>query len=171
MILRPAGPADVAAVGAVHVESRRAAYAGLVADEALDAVPAEAMAAWWAERYRWEGDTHRLVVAVAGGEVVGFTYTGPSEVPDAGELYAIHVLPEHQGTGIGRALMVDALTALTAHGARAVLWVLDGNAHARRFYERGGWTADGEVREAPIGPATTRQLRYARILPRQGGST
>lgn len=167
--LRPADPTDLAAVGLVHVESRRAAYAGLVPDEALDAVPPAAMGEWWTERYRWEGDTHRLTVAVAGPDVLGFSYLGPSELAGHAELYAIHVLPAHQGTGVGRELMRDAVGWFGT--TPAVLWVVDGNTHARRFYERGGWTADGTTREAPIGPELTCQLRYVRGLPRQGGST
>jgi GNAT superfamily N-acetyltransferase len=75
------------------------------------------------------------------------------------ELYAIHVDPAYLGTGVGRALMADALPRL---GDRAVLWVLEQNARARRFYERGGWEFDGTTREEPMGGVPTRQLRYAR---------
>jgi GNAT superfamily N-acetyltransferase len=165
-LLRPATDADVPAIGRVHIDSRIVAYAGLVSAEALHATSAEAMAAYWAERWHWERESHRLTVAVADDEVVGFTYTGPSETPDAVELYAIHVLPAYQGAGVGRDLLADASAALGP--GRAVLWVLDGNAQARRFYERNGWAFDGETRQAPIGPELTLQLRYAKKL---GGST
>ena len=58
---------------------------------------------------------------VDGGAIVGFTYLGPSEVPDVMELGAIHVDPAYVGSGVGRQLMCDALPHL---GDRAVLWVL-----------------------------------------------
>jgi GNAT superfamily N-acetyltransferase len=78
--------------------------------------------------------------------------------------------PDRQGGGIGRALMVSALASLATLGAaRAVLWVLAGNAPARRFYERGGWRGDGAERTAPIGAALTRQLRYWRPLSEAAG--
>jgi GNAT superfamily N-acetyltransferase len=168
--LRPVrSAAEAAAVGPVHLASRAAAYAGLIPADALDATPAAAMAQWWAERWRWEHDTHLLTVAVDGPAVVGFTYVGPSETPGAAELYGVHVAPERVGTGVGRLLMVSALEQLRGLGEpRAVLWVLAGNARARRFYERGGWAADGAERSEPIGTAMTVQLRYGKEL---GGST
>jgi ribosomal protein S18 acetylase RimI-like enzyme len=167
--LRPADDADLAAIGAVHVSSRDAAYAGLVPAAALHATSPDAMAAWWTERWRWERDTHRLIVAATDRAVVGFAYTGPSETAGAVELYAIHVLPGWQGRGVGRSLMRAALGALRdLGGERAVLWVLTGNERARRFYERGGWAADGATRRAPIGAELVDQVRYARWL---GGST
>jgi ribosomal protein S18 acetylase RimI-like enzyme len=164
--IRPARPADLAAVAAVHTRARGAAYAGIVPAEALNAVAVEAMAQWWAQRWDHERDTHRMAVAedrTAG--VVGFTYVGPSLVAGTGELYAIHVEPDRQGAGIGRALMGEALRTLAGLGeARAVLWVLAENSPARRFYERGGWSGDGVERRAPVGPALTRQVRYSRPI-------
>ncbi len=168
--LRPVrSDADTAAVGALHLASRAAAYAGLVPADALDWVTADAMGAWWTERWRWERETHLLTVAAEGATIVGFSYVGPSETPGAAELYGLHVVPDRVGSGVGRALMISALDQLRGYGQpRAVLWVLDGNARARRFYERGGWVADGARREEPIGTASTVQLRYAKEL---GGST
>lgn len=162
--LRPAGDGDLMAVGDLHYRSRRDAYAGILSPAALDFGSARALGEWWRERFRWERETHRLTVAEADGELAGFTYLGVGEEPDTAELAAIHVAPELVGTGVGRLLMVDALTALPAYGSRAVLWVLEGNARARRFYERGGWTFDGAVREAPMGGEVAPQLRYARSL-------
>ena len=100
------------------------------------------------------------------GRLVGFTYVGPDGDDDGvAQLYAIHLEPQEQGKGLGRLLMVDALDALRAAGwPRVVLWVLAGNAHARRFYERGGWAPDGREREDVIGTVTTPQLRYARDI-------
>jgi GNAT superfamily N-acetyltransferase len=168
-VLRPAASdADLRAVGALHLDSRAAAYAGLIPAAALSGTSAAAMGAWWAERWRWERDTHRLTVAVDGTAVVGFCYVGPSETEGAAELYGIHVAPAHVGTGVGRLLMSSALDQLRAIAPRAVLWVVEGNARAGRFYERGGWAPDGVTRTEPVGTALTVQLRYAREL---GGST
>jgi hypothetical protein len=54
--------------------------------------------------------------------------------------------------------MLDALDQLGDH---AVLWVLEGNAQARRFYEGGGWRADGVTRDEEMGGEPTHQLRYS----------
>jgi hypothetical protein len=60
--------------------------------------------------------------------------------------------------------MRDALTGLAAYGSSAVLWVLEPNVRARRFYERGGWAFDGTTRDEEMGGEMTHQLRYARRL-------
>jgi GNAT superfamily N-acetyltransferase len=164
VVLRTGNDVDLAAVGALHYRSRTSSYAGLLPPEALTFGSERALGEWWTERFRWERDTHRLTVAALDGTIVGFTYLGPSERDGITELYAIHVEPAHVGTGVGRDLMRDAIRHLGAH---AVLWVLDGNERARRFYAKGGWFADGATREAPMGGWTTHQLRYARL---EGGS-
>jgi ribosomal protein S18 acetylase RimI-like enzyme len=164
--LRTAEEVDLMAVGSVHQRSRVAAYAGILSPETLELRTAEAFGEWWTERYRWERDTHVLTVAAAEGEVVGFTYVGPSETPDAAELYAIHVAPSLVGAGVGRLLMVDALEKLAAiGGSRAVLWVLKDNTRARRFYEAGGWVADGAERNEPVNGEPVDQLRYSLTRP------
>ena len=109
-----------------------------------------------------------MTVAERDGRLVGFSYLGPDDAgePATGLLNAIHLEPGERGRGTGRELMIDALDAIRARGwSRAALWVLRENAPARRFYERGGWAADGVEREAEIGWAVTHQLRYARDLP------
>ena len=159
--LRTATDADLAAVGDLHYRSRAAAYAGLVSPTALTFGDGGALGEWWTERWRWEKDTHHLTVAVDDGTVVGFSYVGPSPTAGVSELYAIHVDPDRVGTGVGRLLMADALKYA---GPRAVLWVLEGNDRARRFYEKGGWVTDGETRQAPVGGEVTHQVRYVRSL-------
>jgi GNAT superfamily N-acetyltransferase len=168
VLLRPAADQDLPAVGALHFRSRADAYAGFLSAAALRYGSPAAMGEWWAERWRWERETHRLTVAVAGDALAGFTYLGPSEQDGVAELYAIHADPAVVGTGVGRLLMADALPALGRLGDRAVLWVLEANERARRFYERGGWAADGGVRTEPIGGEPVAQLRYARRVA--GGS-
>jgi ribosomal protein S18 acetylase RimI-like enzyme len=157
--LRPAADDDLFAVGELHYDSRASAYAEILSPEALSVGSPEFMGEWWTERWKWERDTHRLTVAVDGDEVIGFSYVGPSPDDGVRELYAIHVDPAHIGGGVGKLLMVDALAELGDH---AVLWVLEGNARARRFYERGGWRADGTTRDELLGGEPTHQLRYSR---------
>jgi ribosomal protein S18 acetylase RimI-like enzyme len=165
MHLRTGNGFDLAAVGAVHWRSRVVAYAGILEPEMLEARPAEAFGEWWTERWRWEQETHRLTVAERDGRVLGFTYVGPSETPGAAELYAIHVEPELVGTGIGRELMIDALGRLGEIGGdRAVLWVLEENERARRFYDKGGWSPDGATRVEPVNGQPVPQLRYSHEL-------
>jgi GNAT superfamily N-acetyltransferase len=165
--LRPVSDDDLRAVGALHFHSRATAYADILSPLALAHGSAEAMGEWWAERWQWERETHRLTVAVDGDTLAGFSYLGPTEQDGVGELYAIHADPAYVGNGVGRALMLDALPALARLGDRAVLWVLEANSRARRFYERGGWVSDGTTRTEAIGGEPVAQLRYGRAV--EGG--
>jgi ribosomal protein S18 acetylase RimI-like enzyme len=165
MHLRTGEGLDLVAVGAVHWRSRAAAYAHILGPENLAGGSAEALGEWWTERWKWEQETHRLTVADQDGEIVGFTYAGPSETEGAAELYAIHVVPERVGTGVGRELMSNALGQLEELGGdRAVLWVLEENGRARRFYDRGGWVPDGATRVEAVSGQPVPQLRYSRKL-------
>jgi GNAT superfamily N-acetyltransferase len=167
LTLRPAEPDDVPAVGQLHHRSRRSAYRNIVPDSALTAVPADAIARWWTERWSYERHTHLLTVAEYDGALAGFSYVGPDEDgdPATGELYALHVDDRYHRRGIGTALIHDALTTIRNGGyLRAALWVIAANQRARRFYERGGWQPDGRQREGWIGPVPTPQLRYGQTL-------
>jgi GNAT superfamily N-acetyltransferase len=153
-------------IGALHHRSRAAAYAHFLPPEALNFGSADALGEWWSERWKWEREDHRMTVAMDGDRLVGFSYLGPDEEPGAMLLSAIHVDPEYVGSGVGKRLMLDALEHL---GDRALLWVLDGNDRARRFYERGGWVFDGTVRDEKMSGVVTHQLRYAWQRQRNSG--
>ena len=83
-----------------------------------------------------------LVVEV-GGEVVGFAVGQLTPVTGA-ELTAIHVLPEHRGTGAGKALLDAVVAAFGLWGVSdARLHVIAGNERAQAFYRRNGWHLRG----------------------------
>ena len=83
------------------------------------------------------GDAVR--VAELDGDVVGFVSSGPirERLPGySGEIYALYVLPEAQGCGIGTALIAHAGRALVRQRwISATVWVLEDNDLGRRFYE------------------------------------
>ena len=158
VVLRTVNDLDLMEIGALHYRSRAAAYAHFLPPEALAFGSEAALGEWWSERWKWERDDHRMTVAVDGDRLVGFTYLGPDEQPGVRLLSAIHVDPGYVGAGVGKLLMLDALEHL---GDRAVLWVLEGNDRARRFYERGGWVFDGVTRDEMWSGVPTHQLRYS----------
>jgi RimJ/RimL family protein N-acetyltransferase len=91
------------------------------------------------------------VAVGADGEIKGFAGGGAArddDVTGAGEVFAIYLLAEHWGTGIGRRLMEAVTESLVEAGFKeAVLWVLEGNARARRFDEAAGWLRDGAAKD------------------------
>jgi len=167
--LRPAVPDDAGAIGAVHVASWRAAYRGLVPQDFLDALSEAERARRWRERLE-VGQERSIWVAEEGGRVVGFHSAGPGRDEDAGgdrELYALYVVEEAWGGGAGPALLDAFLEQAGASRApRATLWVMEGNARARRFYERAGFATDGARRVTDRAGVTIAEVRYALSLPR-----
>jgi GNAT superfamily N-acetyltransferase len=133
-------------------------------DDYLDGLRREERAAGWEGAPRRERRGGAILVAEQAGQVTGFANVGPADdPPGAGELYAINVDPDHWGTGAGPALLAAAEAELARLGfAELVLWVLPGNARARRFYERAGWTADGAERTAEVLGVTVPEVRYAK---------
>jgi GNAT superfamily N-acetyltransferase len=157
--VRPATLPDAPAMGRVHVRAWQAAYRGQMPDDYLHGLRPEDRAAHWEGALRREDLRGAILVAERAGEVIGFAVAGPSRDPEgAGELYAINLDPAHWGTGAGRALLQAAQAELARPGFdETVLWVLEGNARARRFYEIAGWIADG-----PGAPARSSGSRCAR---------
>ncbi len=163
-VVRTATVADAGAIAAVDVASWRAAYRGIMPDAYLDALSVVRKTSDW---QRSLGRAHergkRTFVAETDGSVVGFATVGPdTEVASSGLLFLMYVAPGQWGRGSGRALMTASETALRELGyARAVLWVLEANIRARRFYEAAGWSADDARRIVEYGTPLP-ALRYAR---------
>jgi GNAT superfamily N-acetyltransferase len=162
--VRPATLRDAPAMGRVHVRAWQAAYRGQMPDDYLDGLRPEDRAAYWEGALRRTDLQGALLVAERDREVVGFAVVGPAREPEgAGELYAINLDPDHWGTGAGRALLEAAQAELARGGFdETVLWVLTGNARARRFYEVAGWVADGSSRSDEVFGVTVHEVRYRR---------
>ena len=162
--IRHATVDDAPAIGSLHVRAWQAAYRGHMPDDYLDGLRASERAAGWERVLRRERHRGVVLVAEQAGEVTGFANVGPAQEPSgAGELYAINLDPDHWGTGAGRALLEEAQAELGRLGfAETVLWVLPGNARARRFYEIAGWVADGSERTSEVFGVTVPEVRYRR---------
>ena len=121
----------------VHWSGWHEAYPGLVRAEYLEKLTLQKcteMASQWRDN---------ILVAKDGERVVGFVgygNHGESE-PDVGEVFALYILSEYYGTGLGRRLMDAALEQLPY--PKIVLWMVDGNGRAMRFYEKYGFHPTG----------------------------
>ncbi|MEU6305016.1 GNAT family N-acetyltransferase [Streptomyces chartreusis] len=167
MQTRHARPGDAAAVAGVHVRSWQVAFSGLVPQHYLDAMAPSREEPAWKTRIaaaRWPASG--VLVAETEAGIVGFAGVGPSEgTPAIAEIGTLYAEPEVWGTGIGKQLMLATMATLeSADYTQAILWVLEDNDRARRFYEVSGWRADGAVAEDTTGGASLRKLRYHRAL-------
>jgi ribosomal protein S18 acetylase RimI-like enzyme len=154
---------DARAIADVHARTWQGAYEHVFGAERLAGVSLPARVAQW-ERILAAGQSDVFVATDDG--VVGFVSTGDSRDADAeAELYAIYVLPGAWGSGAGAALMHAGLGAMRARASGdAVLWVLEDNPRARRFYEREGWALDGERKEDEYLGIRVAEVRYRIVL-------
>lgn len=137
--IRKAEPRDAAAIAGVHAASWQGAYGGIIPFRALNAMIARRGHLWWADAIRRAASV--LVVEID-GEVVGYATFGRNrarELPQEGEIYELYIRPEYQGVGLGTRLFAAARARLASHGlAGLVVWALEDNANAARFYAGAG---------------------------------
>ncbi len=170
MPCREVRPEDASALARISVEAWRAAYRGLMPSDFLDGLSAaEAQARW--ERAFAAGQPS-AVVFEQDQELVAACQFGPSRDPDAdpdtAEVIALNVHPDHWRRGFGSQLMSFTLNRLREQGfAAATLWVLRGNARARRLYEALGFNLEGTERSTSdlIG-SPLHEVRYRITLGR-----
>jgi len=161
--IRRARPEDAAAIAAVHVRTWQAAYEHVFGAERLagiDVTGRESLA----RRNATDADQD-VFVAEEGGRIVGFVACGPSEEEaEERELFAIYVFPEAWGSTAAPSLLHAATDAMRGRGAPgAILWVLEDNPRARRFYEREGWRGDGAAESEYLG-LTVPLVRYRLVF-------
>ena len=172
MNIRPARMQDVREIAVVHVRSWQAAYQGLLPQAYLDGLdPGQRIGQWERALSTANWSDGGTLVADAGGPLSGFVSYGPARDDDAdsrraGEIYAIYLMPAAWDQGIGRQLMTAALGRLGEAGFDQVtLWVLDTNTRARRFYEAGGWHADGAAKRDDSFGVPMTEVRYRTSVP------
>jgi GNAT superfamily N-acetyltransferase len=157
------------AVARVHVRSWQAAYRGLLPDEYLDGLRPEDRATSYTFG-RLEPGNPMTIVSVEHEMICGFATFGPSRDADSeegiGVLHALYVDPDCWDTGVGRTLIHEARQQLAGQALEeAVLWVLQGNERAERFYRKDGWAADGSRRSDEVWSVAVDEVRYRRTLP------
>jgi len=132
-VIRPARPADAVAIAALDA-----------ATWSFDVTPSP--------RSSVPGSIDGMLVAEDGGEIVGYVAVGRATRLESNrhvaDIRGLAVAPDHQGRGIGRALVHAALDAARERGARKVtLRVLGPNAPARALYESCGFVVEGVRRD------------------------
>ena len=151
MTVRNATFEDMALATGIMVTSFRRAFADLVSPETMDSCTNPDNCRAMLEHIYLEGKMHFLI----GGDQ-GFLCW--QETADGAEIVAIHSLPESWGTGLGRAMMTEALKQI---GDRPVhLWTFKKNTRARRFYEKHGFHWDGTERVSEFDRAL--EVRYVK---------
>ncbi|GAA2450636.1 GNAT family N-acetyltransferase [Streptomyces macrosporus] len=168
MRVRGAAETDLEAIAALRVRGWRYAYRDLMPRRHLEAMDAAADAARRRSTFAaTRGTTTDLVAVEDDGRIVGRAAFGPCRDGDAspadGEVYALYAEPERVGTGVGRTLLGEVIERSAGQGRpRLLLWVVEGNARARRFYAAAGFVADGTVGSFEVAGVSVPEVRYVR---------
>ena len=141
--LREAQMSDAEAIARAHTASWQTSYRGILPDTVLDRIDVGQRAS--SRRRIMEDRSIFQLVAYdfTHGDIVGFCDAGPSrrELPrfprdTTGEVYAIYLVQHAKRHGLGQEMFESVMAYFSRNNVRQmVVWVLDNNDHARRFYE------------------------------------
>ena len=177
--VRSATVNDAPAVGHVQALVWQEAYDGIVPPQVHAAFDPQAFATAWRDSLRRPPEgVHRLLVACAADQVVGFAAIGPSQDPDGGqttgEVTAVGVHPHHRRQGHGSRLLNAAVDILREAGAEHVAaWCLVEHEAVRSFLTGSGLRPDGAFRDRVVSPDedTAREVRLVATLTGGEGDT
>ena len=141
---------DMALAADIMVTSFRTAFADFVSPETMNACTNPVNCRAMLESVYQEGNMYFLM-----GSNHGFICWQATET--GAEIVAIHSLPESWGTGLGHAMLSEALKQIG--DCPAYLWAFKENTRARRFYEKHGFHWDGTERVSEFDGAS--EVRYA----------
>jgi len=143
-MIREARAGDVEALLAIQRDACVAAFPHIYPPELYPFPDDEVRLIW---QLALSDEEIEAYVAEEDGRAVG------SVSVDHDLLRTLYVLPDRWSSGIGSALHDFSLDRLRARGRSvAKLWTLEENRPARHFYEKRGWTLNGETRVVPFPP-------------------
>jgi hypothetical protein len=167
-MIRLATTEDIPSIARLHIEGWKAAYGGLVDQAYLDSLSVEQRIKDW-QGWMTAGESETLL-AERDGQPAGFITYGRTKTAPPGssnirpthsaEIYALYLHPDHWRHGIGQELLRLAAANLKKKKHSSLcLWVMDGNARAKSFYEKMGGQRIGK-KMVEVGPSTLKELCY-----------
>lgn len=140
--IRPLASDDALGLATVHASSWKTTYRGIVQQSYLDKISIEQRLPG-AERRANAPNMNCFVAAnLKTQQIVGFVDVGvcrEKNIDADGEVYALYLLQEFQGKGLGRLLFEKGVEILKGQGLRRMMVsVLQENHSSRRFYEKMG---------------------------------
>jgi len=164
IVLEPALAADANAIAALHADSWRRTYRGMLPDSFLDEEVEADRAALWRGRFADPAPERRLILkATRERALLGFVCVMLDVEPAWGaRLDNLHVDAHCKGAGIGYVLFQAARrwTAEVAADQPMHLWVLEQNTGARVFYDRQGGTVVEKAVRTLVRDCAVAELRY-----------
>ena len=149
MKIREATSEDIAGIAYVHAESWKTTYRGIVSDEFLDQITVEGRKKLWTRVFASPNKDEVMYVAQdETGQIIGLANGGARKEPDEydAELYALYLLKEHQGKGIGKQLIRSVVQKLIEQEYSSFMtWVLAANPAINFYHRMGGESVAREM--------------------------
>ncbi len=142
----------------IYERSWKFAYKDIIPQNYLDSIPEGC----WANSIAKEGMTN--LVLIKNGIAIGtasFCKSRWKQYNDYGEIVSIYFLPDYMGKGYGTHLLKKCIEDLKALGYdKILLWVLEDNLRARKFYEKNGFVCSFVYLTDNIGGKELREVMY-----------
>jgi ribosomal protein S18 acetylase RimI-like enzyme len=154
---------DAHGIAALHAESWRRTYRGMMPDEFLDGAVVSNRLATWRERLSEDRTDRWVCLALDESELAGFICVFGNEDPIWGSyIDNLHVGSRYHRRGVGTELMIHAAEWLQQFYPRSgvYLWVMEANIPARRFYELLGARNCGTSNKRDPGGGYAPNCRY-----------
>ncbi|MCD4826596.1 MAG: GNAT family N-acetyltransferase [Acholeplasmataceae bacterium] len=139
LIIRKATIDDAEGKGYVHYKSWVETYSTLFSHEIMEKITLERSITLAKEH------PENTYIAIINNKIVGFACCLESrdkDLSNTGEIVAIYILNDYKNMGIGKTLMKVCYKELSIYSS-IILWVLESNKKAIRFYEYEGFRKDG----------------------------
>ena len=149
---------DLFVISNIYESSWKHAYKNIIPQEYLDSIPAG----------RWAGTITKggkiSLVVTENEQIIGTASICRSrwdKFKEYGEIVSIYFLPEYIRKGFGRHLLKRCVDELNKMGFdKILLWVLEENIPARKFYEKNGFIFSDEYMDDNIGGKDLREVMY-----------
>ncbi len=142
----------------IYESSWKYAYEDIIPPDYLNSIPKGR----WANNVTKTG-LHTLVL-IENGITIGtasFCKSRWEKFSEYGEIVSIYFLPDYIGKGYGNHLLKKCIEELSSLGfTKLLLWVLEDNGSARRFYEKNGFCCSNEYITDNIGGKELREIMY-----------
>lgn len=158
MEIRHLTPKDLWEVSNVYVQSWKYAYQNIIPQSYLDTI---SNSTWSQNLCREEGEN---LIVIEDNRIIGTSSICRSRWTNYahyGEIISIYFLPAYIGRGYGRVLMTHTLNELQQLGySDILLWVLEDNTAARKFYEKYGFVKSSDFKYDQIGGKDLKEIMY-----------
>lgn len=145
-------------ISEIYEKSWKYAYRNIIPTDYLESIPSGC----WANSINKAG-MHSLIIT-ENNQIIGtasFCKSRWEHYSEYGEIVSIYFLPEYIGKGYGQYLLNACVDELNKSGFnRILLWVLEENQRARKFYEKNRFVCTDNILDDNIGGKALREIMY-----------